>query len=66
MRDVTLIAQEDNSVALKFNASNTGIQGNEITCENIDVQDAEIDSTPPPRCAPTAAWSPMPRPPWKR
>lgn len=55
VRNVTLIAQEDNSVALKFNASNTGIQGNEITLESIDVQDAEIDFDTPTTLRPNCS-----------
>ncbi|MGN0097247.1 MAG: hypothetical protein ACI38U_14435 [Corynebacterium sp.] len=43
VRDVTLITQEDNSVALKFNASNQGVEGDDITLERISVQDASVD-----------------------
>ncbi|HIW90626.1 MAG TPA: hypothetical protein H9870_03050 [Candidatus Corynebacterium avicola] len=52
VRDVSLITQEDNSVALKFNASNTGIQGNDITLESVKVQDAEVDVDTPTTLSP--------------
>ncbi|MDN5582523.1 MULTISPECIES: hypothetical protein [unclassified Corynebacterium] len=43
VRDVTLITQEDNSVALKFNLANQGVEGNDITLERVSVQDATLD-----------------------
>jgi hypothetical protein len=43
VRDVTLVTQEDNSVALKFNASNQGIDGEDITLQSVSVQDASVD-----------------------
>lgn len=43
VRDVTLITQEDNSVALKFNLSNQGIEDTDITLERVSVQDATLD-----------------------
>ncbi|MEY8565866.1 hypothetical protein [Corynebacterium sp.] len=43
VRDVALVTQEDNSVALKFNASNQGIEGKDITLKGISVQDASVD-----------------------
>lgn len=43
VHDVTLITQEDNSVALKFNASNEAIQENNVTLEGIEVEDASVD-----------------------
>jgi hypothetical protein len=47
VRDVSLIVQPDNSVALKFNASNQGIDDNDITLSGVKVQDATVDVTGP-------------------
>ncbi len=52
VRDVTLITQEDNSVALKFNASNTGFDGEDITLDGISVQDADIEFDGPKTLSP--------------
>ncbi|WP_297006565.1 hypothetical protein [uncultured Corynebacterium sp.] len=43
VRDVSLIIQEDNSVALKFNASNQAIKDNPITLSSVKVEDATFD-----------------------
>lgn len=43
VRDVTLIIQEDNSVALKFNASNQAIKDNPVTLTSVKVQDATFN-----------------------
>ena len=43
VHDVTLVTQEDNSVALKFNASNQAIQEGDITLEGIDVQGGSVN-----------------------
>lgn len=43
VRDVTLISQPDNSVSLKFNASNEAIQMEDIVLEGISIDDASID-----------------------
>ncbi|MGO3361009.1 MAG: hypothetical protein ACTIL2_01075 [Corynebacterium sp.] len=43
VRDVTLVTQEDNSVALKFNASNQAMQQEDIVLEDVTVQDADFD-----------------------
>jgi hypothetical protein len=43
VRDVSLIIQQDNSVSLKFNASNQGIEDEDITLDGVKVQDATLD-----------------------
>jgi hypothetical protein len=43
VRDVSLIIQEDNSVALKFNASNQAIQDNPVTLSDVTVEDADFN-----------------------
>jgi hypothetical protein len=43
VRDVSLVIQEDNSVALKFNASNQAIQDNPVTLSGVKVQDASFN-----------------------
>lgn len=45
VRDVSLIIQPDNSVSLKFNASNEGIEDEDITLSDVKVQDATVDIT---------------------
>lgn len=55
VRDVTLISQPDNSVALKFHASNEGIANEDVTLEGISIDDASVDVdesyTIAPNCA---------------
>lgn len=43
VRDVSLIIQEDNSVALKFNASNQAIKDNPVTLSSVKVEDATFN-----------------------
>lgn len=54
VRDVSLVIQEDQSVALKFNASNQAIQDDAVTLSAVKVQDATFNlggaKTIDPRC----------------
>lgn len=43
VRDVSLIIQEDNSVALKFNASNQGIENEPVVLSAVTIEDATFE-----------------------